>query len=104
MNDIQKLRQEKNIVRLISEIFIKEFAPEYDVFVTFVDCKLSNDGSEARLGVSLYGDEEQGKKAWERLTRASGYFAGRIARKLRLRATPRFLFHRVEITDYSAAD
>ena len=96
MNDIKKSRNESSILQLISDIYLREFRSDYDCLVSFVNCRFSPDGGEVKIGVSLYGDESETRKAWERIKKAGGYFAGRIGRKLRFKITPRFVFERLD--------
>lgn len=99
MNAIQRQRYSSTIQKLASEIYLKEMRSEYDCLLTFVSCDLSTDGMEAKIAVSIFGDITESEKAWNRLKKSSGYFAGRISRKMRLRSTPKFIFIRQDFSE-----
>ena len=61
-------------------------------FVTVTGVEMGQDLKRAVVYVSVYGDEEQGKKSIEALERASGYIRREMGRKINLKYTPELSF------------
>lgn len=60
--------------------------------VTIVSVRMTPDLRRAKIFYSVFGDEQQVKKAGEGLARAKGFIRSHLARKLALRATPELEF------------
>lgn len=91
--EIQRLRSEKRILELTTELFYREMKNNEIGFVTFVGCSLNTDSSIAKIGVSVYSDNQQEvEKALQALQKASGFFRSRIGKALQMRISPRIDF------------
>jgi len=62
-------------------------------FVTVTDVETSGDLQQARVYVSLLGDDAERQASLEGLNSAHGVLQRRIADKLRLKRTPTLVFH-----------
>jgi ribosome-binding factor A len=61
-------------------------------FVTVTEVRLSGDLRQAKVFVSVYGDENQRKASLEGLERAAGFLKREVGRRLGLRVTPELSF------------
>jgi ribosome-binding factor A len=68
-------------------------------FVTVTEVRLSNDLRNARVYVSIYGDEEHRQASLEGLSKAAGYLRHLLGPKLQLRCTPELMFCHDESLD-----
>lgn len=92
-NEIQKLRIQKRILELTTELFYKEMKNNDIGFVTFTYAQLNSDFSQVKIGVSVYAQTQpQQIEALTALQKASGFFRSRIGKVLRLRHSPQIVF------------
>ncbi len=63
------------------------------VMITVTAVKMTPDLREARVYLSVYGDEKTREAALEAIERAKGHFKREIARQIKLRLTPELHFH-----------
>ena len=68
--------------------------PRLGGFVTVTEVTTSRDLRHAKVFVSVFGDEEESKKALEGLTAASGFLRRELGAKLSLRHIPELSFCR----------
>jgi ribosome-binding factor A len=68
-------------------------------FVTITDVRTSPDLSQARVYVSVLGDEPTREATLAGLQSAHGYLQRRVSAELRLKRTPALAFHYDETTD-----
>lgn len=102
-NEIQKLRLEKRVLELTTELFYREMKNNDIGFVTFVGCTLNADFSIAKVGVSVYSDDNQEvEKALLALQKASGFFRSRVGKALQIRTSPRIDFFLDNSLSYEA--
>jgi ribosome-binding factor A len=96
----RKEKLEKQMLRLVSELLIREIKDPRIGFVTITGIQLNHDFSVARIGVSILGNAKDMKKSLEGLQSASGFIQSRVSKAMRMRLTPRFEFY----PDSSIAD
>jgi ribosome-binding factor A len=68
-------------------------------FVTVTDVKTSSDLRQARVYVTVLGDEEKRRQSLAGLQSAHGVLQRRVARQLRMKRTPTLEFHYDLTTD-----
>jgi ribosome-binding factor A len=68
-------------------------------FVTVTDVRTSADLSQARVYVSVLGDDEQRQASMDGLESAHGYLQRRVAGELHLKRTPTLTFAYDDTTD-----
>lgn len=61
-------------------------------FVTVTGVDVTNDLSQAKVYLSVMGDEEQKEQSIKALEKASGFLRSEIGKRIRLRHTPELLF------------
>jgi ribosome-binding factor A len=66
--------------------------PRIDTLITVTDVDVAKDASFAKVYVSYYGDRGKCASIVEALNHAAGYFQKEVAKRVRLRSTPRFHF------------
>lgn len=81
------------IKREISEIILRELHDPRIGFITVTNVDLSGDLKEAKVYISILGDEKSQRNNIHGLQSARGYMQGEIARRLNMRYTPRLSFH-----------
>ncbi|NWL86434.1 MULTISPECIES: 30S ribosome-binding factor RbfA [unclassified Paenibacillus] len=61
-------------------------------FVTVTGVDVTNDLSQAKVYLSVFGDEEQKKDTLKALDKATGFLRTEIGKRIRLRHTPELIF------------
>ena len=69
-------------------------------FVTVTDVQVTGDLQQAKVFISVLGDEEQRQNTLKGLAKAKGFIRTEIGRRIRLRKTPEILFEFDESIDY----
>ncbi len=99
-----KLRVEK-LQELIKQetgkILMKEIKDPRIGFVTVTGVEMTGDLREAKIFVSVMGNDEQIKQTWEGLNSALGFLRREIGKRIRLRFTPEISFAPDKSLDYS---
>lgn len=99
-----KLRIEKLqelIKQEMSKMLLKELKDPRIGFVTVTDVEMTGDLREAKIYVSVMGDQEQVKSSLEGLNSALGFIRREIGQRIRLRFTPEISFALDTSLDYS---
>ena len=94
MNELRRKKLESRILRTLAEYIQKRRTKDERIgFVSIARVKLLPDLSQATIYLSLFDpDERANKGTLKSLRHNAGFFQSNIARELRLRQTPRFLF------------
>ncbi|ACJ34054.1 Ribosome-binding factor A [Anoxybacillus flavithermus WK1] len=69
-------------------------------FVTVTDVRVTGDLQQAKVYISVLGDEEQKKNTLKGLAKATGFIRSEIGQRIRLRKTPEIYFEIDETIDY----
>ena len=69
-------------------------------FVTVTDVQVTGDLQQAKVYISVLGDEEQREKTLKGLAKAKGFIRTEIGQRIRLRKTPEIIFEFDESIDY----
>lgn len=86
----------------ISEIILRELKDPRIGFVTVTSVECTGDLREAKIFVSIMGNEHQVKNTWAGLQSGLGYIRREIGQRIRLRFTPELHFELDKSLDYSA--
>jgi len=86
-------RVSEAIKREISVMLTQELKDPGIHFVTVTTVETSDDLRNARIFVSVMGDEKTRQETMEGLERAKGYIRGELGRRLQLRYTPEIQLH-----------
>lgn len=88
----KKEKLESQILRVLSELIIKEVKDPRIGFVTITKVTVNRDYSEARVGISVLGDPRDMRKSLEGLKSSTGFLQYRLNRALAVRHAPRIMF------------
>ncbi|RDI47413.1 30S ribosome-binding factor RbfA [Falsibacillus pallidus] len=69
-------------------------------FVTVTDVEVSGDLQQAKVFITVLGDEEQKENTLKGLAKAKGFIRSEIGQRIRLRKTPELIFEFDESIDY----
>lgn len=86
----------------ISQIILRELKDPRIGFVTVTSVECTGDLREAKVYVSLMGNESQVKACWSGLNSSLGFIRREIGKRIRLRVTPEISFALDKSLDYSA--
>lgn len=86
----------------VSQIILRELKDPRIGFVTVTSVECTGDLREAKIYVSLMGNEQQVKDCWAGLTSSLGYIRREIGKRIRLRFTPEIFLAIDKSLDYSA--
>ena len=86
----------------ISQIILQELKDPRIGFVTVTQVAVTGDLREAKVYVSLMGNEKQVEACWKGLQSSLGYIRREIGQRIRLRFTPEISFALDKSLDYSA--
>jgi ribosome-binding factor A len=71
-------------------------------FVTVTDVRVTGDLQQAKVYISVLGDEEQRQNTLKGLAKAKGFIRSEIGQRIRLRKTPEIYFEIDESIDYGS--
>ena len=97
---VEKLQEA--IKQELSKILLQDIKDPRIKFVTVTGVELTDDISQAKVYVSLYGTEKDQEEAWQGLNKAVGYMRTEIAKRIRLRFAPALIFAKDTSMEYSA--
>ncbi|MCM2533419.1 30S ribosome-binding factor RbfA [Neobacillus pocheonensis] len=69
-------------------------------FVTVTDVEVTGDLQQAKVYISVLGDDEQKENTLKGLAKAKGFIRTEIGNRIRLRKTPEIIFEFDESIDY----
>jgi ribosome-binding factor A len=69
-------------------------------FVTVTDVELTGDLQQAKVFITVLGDEKQKNDTMKALAKAKGFIRSEIGQRIRLRKTPDLIFEFDESIDY----
>ena len=88
MNETQKKRLEKRILRLIADLSYRGLKDPHIGFVTFTRVELNSDNSVADVYVSVFEEEPEKTKTMRALARAAGFIRKKIGDNIRMKMLP----------------
>ncbi len=84
----------------LSEIIGRKIKDPRIGFVTVTDVQVTGDLQQAKVFISVLGDEEQRENTLKGLAKAKGFIRSEIGQRIRLRKTPEIIFEFDESIDY----
>ncbi|RLQ95702.1 30S ribosome-binding factor RbfA [Falsibacillus albus] len=69
-------------------------------FVTVTDVEVSGDLQQAKVYITVLGDDDQKENTLKGLAKAKGFIRSEIGQRIRLRKTPELIFEFDESIDY----
>ena len=100
-----RLRVEKvqeAIQHEISNMLLLDVKDPRIKLVTVTDVDLTDDMSQAKVYVSLFGSEEEQEQTWKALNKAKGFMRTEIAKRIRLRFAPELVLEKDTSWEYGA--
>lgn len=96
---IEKLQE--LIKQEMSKMLLREIKDPRIGFVTVTDVEMTGDLREAKIFVSIMGDEEKVQESLKGLNSALGFIRREIGRRIKIRFTPEISFALDTSLDYS---
>ncbi len=84
----------------LSEVIGRKIKDPRIGFVTVTDVEVTGDLQQAKVYISVLGDEEQRQNTLKGLAKAKGFIRSEIGQRIRLRKTPEIFFEFDESVDY----
>lgn len=84
----------------LSEIIGRKIKDPRIGFVTVTDVQVTGDLQQAKVFISVLGDDEQKENTLKGLAKAKGFIRTEIGQRIRLRKTPEIVFEFDESIDY----
>lgn len=102
MGQLRAEKLQELIKQEISQIILQELKDPRIGFVTVTQVTVTGDLREAKVYVSLMGNEKQVEDCWAGLQSSLGFIRREIGKRIRLRFTPEIAFALDKSLDYSA--
>ncbi len=84
----------------LGEIITRKIKDPRIGFVTVTDVQVTGDLQQAKVFISVLGDDEQKENTLKGLAKAKGFIRSEIGQRIRLRKTPEIIFEFDESIDY----
>lgn len=84
----------------LSEIISRKIKDPRIGFVTVTDVEVTGDLQQAKVYITVLGDEQQREETLKGLAKAKGFIRTEIGSRIRLRKTPELIFEFDESIDY----
>ena len=85
-------RLEQSIKKELAQIIQFEMKNNKKGFITLTDVKLTNDISQAKIFVNIFGEKHDERKGLEILENSKGFIRSELAKRLKIRKTPELIF------------
>lgn len=93
MSNVRVQRVGEQIKKELSFLFAKELKDPRIGFVTITAVEMTGDLQQAKVFLSVLGDDQQKEDTLKAIDKASGFIRSSIGKKVRLRLTPELIFH-----------
>ena len=102
MAKIRTGRVAEQIKKELSQLIQTELKDPRIGFVTVTGVDLTNDLSQAKVYLSVLGDEEQKEGSLKALEKGKGYLRSELGKRIQLRHTPELIFKFDESIEYGS--
>ena len=102
MGQMRVEKVQEFIKQEVSKIILTELKDPRIGFVTVTRVEVSGDLRNAKIFISLMGDEEHKAATWQGLNNALGFLRSEVGKRLRLRLVPELSLNIDETLEYSA--
>jgi ribosome-binding factor A len=92
MSDLRVNRVGEQMKKELGDILGKKIKDPRVGFVTVTDVEVTGDLQQAKIFISVLGDEKQKQDTLIGLAKAKGFIRSEIGQRIRLRKTPELLF------------
>lgn len=100
MSNIRANRVAEQIKKELGEIISRKIKDPRIGFVTVTDVEVTGDLQQAKVFISVLGDEEEKEQSLVGLAKANGFIRSEIGQRIRLRKTPEIAFEFDEAQAY----
>jgi ribosome-binding factor A len=90
----------EQVKKELSDIIGRKIKDPRIGFVTVTDVQVSGDLQQAKVYISVLGDEEQRENTLKGLAKAKGFIRSEVGQRIRLRKTPEIIFEWDESMEY----
>lgn len=102
MNNIRANRVAEQIKKELGEILFNKIKDPRIGFVTITDVEVTGDLQQAKVFISVLGDEEKKEDTLVGLAKANGFIRSEIGQRIRLRKTPEISFEFDKAHEYGS--
>ncbi|MGM8211711.1 30S ribosome-binding factor RbfA [Virgibacillus sp. W0430] len=100
MSELRANRIAEQLKKEIGEILNRKIKDPRVGFVTITDVEVTGDLQQAKVFISVLGDEREREDTLKGLAKANGFIRAEIGSRIRLRKTPEILFEIDETIEY----
>lgn len=100
MSELRSNRVAEQMKKELGDIISTKIKDPRIGFVTVTDVQVTGDLQQAKVFISILGDENQKKDTLVGLAKAKGFIRTEIGRRIRLRKTPEITFELDEALEY----
>ncbi|APC48590.1 30S ribosome-binding factor RbfA [Virgibacillus halodenitrificans] len=100
MADMRANRVAEQMKKELGEILTRKIKDPRIGFVTVTDVEVTGDLQQAKVFISVLGDEKQKQDTLLGLAKAKGFMRSEIGQRIRLRKTPELIFEFDEAFEY----
>ncbi|KZM54721.1 30S ribosome-binding factor RbfA [Geobacillus stearothermophilus] len=100
--NIRATRVGEQMKKELSDIIGRKLKDPRIGFVTVTDVRVTGDLQQAKVYISVLGDDEQRENTLKALEQAKGFIRSEIGQRIRLRKTPEILFEIDETMEYGS--
>ncbi|MUV39918.1 Ribosome-binding factor [Lentibacillus sp. JNUCC-1] len=100
MQDIRANRVAEQMKKELGDILTRKIKDPRVGFVTVTDVEVTGDLQQAKIFISVLGDEKKKHESLVGLAKAKGFIRSEIGKRIRLRKTPEISFEFDEAIEY----
>lgn len=100
MSDLRANRVAEQMKKELGDILTRKIKDPRVGFVTVTDVEVTGDLQQAKIYVSVLGDEQEKQESLLGLAKAKGFIRSEIGQRIRLRKTPELFFEFDEAQEY----
>ncbi|MBB6452879.1 ribosome-binding factor A [Salirhabdus euzebyi] len=100
MSELRVSRVAEQMKKELGDIISKKIKDPRIGFVTVTDVSVTGDLQQAKIYISILGDEEKKQDTLIGLAKAKGFVRSEIGKRIRLRKTPEITFEIDEALEY----
>ncbi|WP_042223733.1 30S ribosome-binding factor RbfA [Oceanobacillus manasiensis] len=100
MAEMRANRIAEQMKKELGEILTRKIKDPRVGFVTVTDVEVTGDLQQAKVFISVLGDEQQKQDTLLGLAKAKGFIRSEIGQRIRLRKTPELMFEFDEALEY----
>lgn len=100
MSDLRANRVAEQMKKELGDILTRKIKDPRVGFVTVTDVEVTGDLQQAKIFVTILGDEQEKQESLLGLAKAKGFIRSEIGQRIRLRKTPELIFEFDEAQEY----